>query len=249
MMRIPGPLCATDLDARWVDEGTMARHRSEAPAHRHSHRRQRRPVPPRTLSVAERRLLAALDEAGIHDAHERAMFLAQMSHESQDFRRLRENLHYSAARLRQVFPNRFRTDAEAEAAVAAGPDAIAERIYGGRRELGNTQPGDGARYIGRGYVHLTGRANYEAAGRALGLDLVNHPELAEEPAHAARIAVWFWSTHPVSGPARRGDVPGVTRIINGGLNGQADRQHRYDRYQEMLRLHDRPAATGQPTLP
>jgi len=177
------------------------------------------------------------------------MFLAQMSHESQDFRRLRENLHYSAERLRQVFPNRFPTDQDADTVVASGTDAIAERIYGGRRELGNTQQGDGARYIGRGYVHLTGRANYEAAGRALGLDLVNHPELAEEPAHAARIAVWFWTTHPVSGAARRGDVAGVTRIINGGTNGLADRRHRFERYRGLLQAHDHSAPDTQQTVP
>ena len=181
-------------------------------------------IPVRAITTAEQQLLHVLDAAGIANANERAMFLAQMSHETQDFRQLRENLRYSGPRLLQVFPGRFRDLDAAEAAVRAGPDAVAESLYGGRADLGNTHAGDGSRYIGRGHVHLTGRANYEAAGAALGLDLLSHPELAEDPKHAARIALWFWRVNHIGPHARRGDVRSVTQRVNGGVNGLADRQ-------------------------
>jgi len=99
--------------------------------------------------------------------------------------------------------------------------------YEGRRDLGNTQPGDGQRFKGRGYIQVTGRANYEAAGRALGLDLVNNPELAARPENAARIAAWYWNSRNLNSMADRGDFVGVTRRINGGTNGLASRQQYY----------------------
>ncbi len=99
--------------------------------------------------------------------------------------------------------------------------------YEGRRDLGNTQPGDGRRFKGRGYIQVTGRANYTAAGRALGLDLVNNPELASRPENAARIAAWFWNSRNLNSLAERGDFVGVTRRINGGTNGLQSRQQYY----------------------
>jgi putative chitinase len=205
---------------------------------------------PVELSAGERMSLEQLGTAGVVDTHERAMFLAQVSHESGDFRRLRENLHYSAQRLHAVFPRRIGTLEHAQELVRLGPDAIAEAVYGGRVDLGNVHPGDGALYIGRGYIQITGRANYEAAGTALGIDLVGHPELAEVPDIAARIAVWFWQRNSHIGQrARASDVAGVTRIVNGGTQGLADRNRRFRRYLNRLQQRDRlghaaPAATG-----
>lgn len=106
--------------------------------------------------------------------------------------------------------------------------------YEGRADLGNTQPGDGERFKGRGFIQVTGRANYEAAGKALGLDLVNHPELASLPQNASRIAAWYWSSRDINQIADRGDVVGVTQAINGGENGLADRQAYYARAQSAL---------------
>lgn len=101
--------------------------------------------------------------------------------------------------------------------------------YEGRRDLGNTHPGDGKRYKGRGPIQLTGRNNYIAAGKALKVDLVNHPTRAADPRYAFRIAVWFWTTRGLNAVADRGDFKAVTRIINGGYNGLADRQARLSR--------------------
>jgi predicted chitinase len=95
--------------------------------------------------------------------------------------------------------------------------------YEGRRDLGNTQPGDGKRFKGRGYIQLTGRANYAAAGKALGLDLVNNPELAAKPENAARVAAWYWNSRGLNKLADQGNFDGITKRINGGYNGKADR--------------------------
>ena len=249
MMCIPGALCTTRLGPDWIDTGTSTCTRMAAPAQRHAPTHRVAPhTATRPLNTHEQQILAVLDGATIHDLNERAMFLAQLSHESQDFHRVRENLHYSAARLLSVFSTHFSSLADAQAVIAGGTDAVAERIYGNRLKLGNTQPGDGARYIGRGFIQLTGRTNYAEAGDALSLDLVNHPELAEDRANAARIAVWFWTTHHVGPPARHGNVRAVTRIVNGRQVGLADREWRYRRYQSLLRAQV-PATNPSPVSP
>ncbi len=108
------------------------------------------------------------------------------------------------------------------------------RAYEGRRDLGNTHPGDGVLYRGRGAIQITGRSNYQTAGRALGLDLINHPELLENPTNAVRSAAWFWSTHGLNNLADRGDFRTITRRINGGLNGWHDRLHYYEQARQAL---------------
>ncbi|ATB51444.1 LysM peptidoglycan-binding domain-containing protein [Corallococcus macrosporus] len=101
--------------------------------------------------------------------------------------------------------------------------------YEGRRDLGNTQPGDGVRYKGRGPIQLTGRANYRAAGRALGIDLEGNPQRAKDPDVAFRIAGWYWSSRNLNTYADAGNFREVTRRINGGYNGMADREMYYRR--------------------
>lgn len=95
--------------------------------------------------------------------------------------------------------------------------------YEGRKDLGNIQPGDGVRFRGRGLIQVTGRANYTAAMMALDIDCVEHPELLEIPVNACRSAGWFWKTHGLNELADTGDQVKVTRRINGGINGLADR--------------------------
>ena len=106
--------------------------------------------------------------------------------------------------------------------------------YEGRADLGNTVKGDGSKYRGRGLIQITGRANYAACGEALGLDLINKPELLELPQHAAMSAAWFWSTRGLNTLAEQGDFTKITRRINGGLNGLADRQALYDKALKVL---------------
>jgi predicted chitinase len=104
------------------------------------------------------------------------------------------------------------------------------------QRLGNTQRGDGARFRGRGRIQLTGRANYTRAGAALGVDLVGHPELAAEPSIAARVAAWYWLEHGCNAAADQEDLEAVTRKINGGLNGYAQRVEAYQRARAALGL-------------
>jgi hypothetical protein len=93
------------------------------------------------------------------------------------------------------------------------------KLYEGRKDLGNTQPGDGARYHGRGFIQLTGRANYRAYGQKLGLPLEQNPELALQPDVAARILARYMKDRGIGKLAAQGDWQGVRRAVNGGLNG------------------------------
>jgi putative chitinase len=95
--------------------------------------------------------------------------------------------------------------------------------YEGRADLGNVVTGDGTRYKGRGLIQITGRANYKTCAAALGLDLINHPELLEQPINACRSAAWFWKSHGLNELADAGDQIKITRRINGGTNGLAER--------------------------
>jgi putative chitinase len=108
------------------------------------------------------------------------------------------------------------------------------QAYEGRKDLGNTQPGDGKRFKGRGPIQFTGRANYRRAGKALGLDLEGHPEKVATPEVGTRVAGWFWKTHGLNELADKGDFKLITRRINGGYNGLASRQKYYRRALEVL---------------
>ena len=114
-----------------------------------------------------------------------------------------------------------------------GP-TLAQTRYEGRADLGNIQAGDGSKYRGRGLIQITGRANYRACGDALGLDLINHPELLEKPQHACMSAAWFWATKGLSTLADESKFETITRRINGGVNGLADRQMLYARALTVL---------------
>lgn len=151
-------------------------------------------------------LNAAMNRYAIVGSLRAAAFIAQIGHESGQFRWLRE---------------------------IWGPTAQ-QAGYEGRADLGNTVKGDGSKYRGRGLIQITGRANYSACGEALGLDLINKPELLELPQHAAMSAAWFWSTRGLNTLADQKDFAKVTRRINGGLNGQAERQALYDKAMEVL---------------
>lgn len=164
-------------------------------------------------------LNAAMARFKINSPVRMAAFIAQVGHESGQLTRMVENLNYSADRLQAVWPNRF--NATLAAQVARKPEQIANIAYGGR--MGNTLPGDGWKYRGRGLIQLTGANNYRAAGAALGLDLVNHPEQVEQPDTAALVAGWFWQSNGLNELADSGQFAKITRTINGGLTGQADR--------------------------
>ena len=162
-----------------------------------------------------------------------AAFIGQCSHESGGFRTLNENLNYSAQGLRNTWPSRFPDDATANA-YARQPEKIANKVYGGRMGNGPEASGDGWRYHGRGLIQLTGKANYQAAGAALGVDLVANPDLAATPKYAALTAGWYWDTHKLNALADKQDNTAITKAINGSTLGLIDRQRRISDLLEKL---------------
>lgn len=152
-----------------------------------------------------------------------AMFIAQCAHESAGFTRFDENLNYSAERLLQVFPKYFKNSYEAQR-YAHNRVAIGSRIYANRMGNRDEASGDGWRFRGRGCIQLTGRNMYEAAGAALRLPLVTFPDHVEHAHTGAPVAAWYWHTHGCNALADRDDFVAVTKAINGGVNGLADRQ-------------------------
>ena len=114
-----------------------------------------------------------------------------------------------------------------------GPTAAQAR-YEGRKDLGNTVAGDGSKYRGRGLIQITGRANYMACGEALGLDLINQPELLEKSQYACMSAAWFWASRGLNTLSDAGSFSKITGRINGGQNGSVDRQALYARALRVL---------------
>lgn len=110
----------------------------------------------------------------------------------------------------------------------------AQARYEGRKDLGNVQLGDGFRFRGRGLIQTTGRDNYTATGKALGVDLIRHPEALEAPLLAARSAAWWWQAHGLNELADAGEIERISRRINGGTNGLADRLALYHITTEVL---------------
>ena len=108
------------------------------------------------------------------------------------------------------------------------------QAYEGRRDLGNTQPGDGKRYKGRGPIQLTGRANYRVYGRAAGIDFESHPELVAIPSIGLLVACMFWETKGLNQLADDDDVERITKRINGGLNGFEDRKAHLKKVKALL---------------
>lgn len=171
-----------------------------------------------------------------------AGFLSQIGHESAGFAKLEESLNYSTEALLETF-SRKRISAEdcyrhgRRRGQPANQEAIANLVYGGpwgRDNLGNTQPGDGWKFRGRGLKQLTGRSNYTRCGTALAEDFITNPDRLLMPVNAALSAGWFWSSNGLNALADRGDVPAMTRIINGGQIGLEQRAGLYAKAMETF---------------
>jgi len=167
----------------------------------------------------------------ISTTQRQASFIGQCQHESNNFRTLEENLHYSAAGLMRTWPSRFPSTDVAEQ-YANNPEKIANKVYSGR--LGNTEEGDGWAFHGRGIIQLTGKDLYTACGAALGVDFIGNPELLVQPKYAALSAGWFWNKKGLNDLADKKDYPEMTKRINGGLLGLADRIAKIDAAKEIL---------------
>jgi len=164
------------------------------------------------------------DKYQINTLQRQACFLGQTMHESGSFKFTKENLNYSAKALMATWPSRF-ADIETATQYERQPEKIANKVYSGR--MGNTEDGDGAKYIGRGLIQCTGKENYTHCGEALGIDLIGSPHLLEEPRYAVLSAGWFWNKKGLNALADEGTNNSfeiMTKRINGGLLGLDDRK-------------------------
>jgi putative chitinase len=165
-----------------------------------------------------------------------AHFLAQCGHESGGFRLTQENLNYSAKGLTGIFKKYFPTEAAATP-YARNPQKIANKVYANRMENGSEASGDGYKFRGRGYIQLTGRANYTAFGKSIGEDIVNNPDIVSGK-HALLSAAWFWSKNGLNkladGGASDATVTSITKRVNGGTIGLADRIKHFKEYYHLL---------------
>jgi putative chitinase len=169
-------------------------------------------------------------ENGINSDKEMAEFCAQCAHESAGFRRLIENLNYSAEGLARTWPSRYanadKSPNELAHRIARNPEQIANHTYSNRLGNGSPESGDGWKYRGRGIIQLTGKSNYQAAQDALGINCVDNPDTVGGIQCAARVAVWFWIKNKC-GKAK--SFEDQTKIINGGTHGIDDRRARLSR--------------------
>ena len=165
-----------------------------------------------------------------------AHFLAQCAHESLEFKVTQENLKYSANGLRKVFRKYFPSTAMADD-YARQPEKIASRVYANRMGNGNEASKEGYKYCGRGYIQLTGKCNYESFHETVDDDILANPELVCEK-YSLLSAAWFWNTCSLNHLADKGSttdvVTKITKKVNGGTNGLADRFKYFKKYCALL---------------
>lgn len=176
-------------------------------------------------------LEACFSRHGIDDATKICHFLSQVSHESGDFKKVYENLNYSAGGLLKVFPKYFK-DITIANQYARNPKKIASRVYANRMGNGDEGSGSGYRFRGRGYLMLTGRYNYELFSNYIGEDCVSNPDLIATK-YAMDSAFWFFNTNKLWDMCTKDDhasVVALTKRINGGVNGLSDRLIKFKTY-------------------
>lgn len=185
----------------------------------------------------------AMQRYDINTPLRKAHFLAQIGHESNSFKSVSESLNYSVDGLLKTFSRTRISEMDARkygrtSTQPADQQAIANIVYGGDwgvKNLGNTQPGDGWKFRGRGLLQVTGRANYTKLNQALNFDLVNRPErLVEDNLISAMAAGYYWSYKALNNWADKDDIVAITRLINGGTNGLDDRKSRLARAKKVF---------------
>jgi putative chitinase len=158
-----------------------------------------------------------------------AAFMAQTCHESGNYKNLEENLNYGWEGLRKTFPRYFPTDALAKQ-YERKPEAIANRVYDDANrinKMGNTAPGDGWKYRGRGIIQLTGKNNYLAFAADMGMTIDQVVEYVKTKKGAIESAAWFWSKRNINTVADTGNIDAVSKLVNGGNIGLTERRENY----------------------
>ena len=161
-----------------------------------------------------------------------SMFLAQVGHESGGLRTIKENLNYSADRLKVIFPKYFRGVDTTQ--FAKNPAKIANRVYANRMGNGDEASGDGYRYCGRGLIQLTGKSNYQAFAADMSWPLEEATEWLSTEEGAEWSAGWFWDSRELNQWADKNDILTVTKKINGGTIGLEDRKSHYEAALEIF---------------
>jgi putative chitinase len=173
---------------------------------------------------------------GINTPLRLAHFLAQCGHESGGFRLTQENLNYSAKGLNGIFKKYFPTEAAA-APYNRNPQKIANKVYSNRMGNGTEASGDGYKFRGRGYIQLTGKDNYTAFGKSIGIDMTANPDLVASQ-YALLSAAWFFTKNGLhkmaDGGATDAVVTSITKRVNGGTIGLADRIKHFKEYYHLL---------------
>jgi len=175
----------------------------------------------------------AFEKYDITTTNRIAGFMAQCAHESLDFTRLEENLNYSEKALNGVFGRYFGKGKRNAKEYARNPEKIANYVYqdefrSKRGAMGNTNAGDGWRFRGRGIKQLTGRNNYTAFGKSVGMSAEEAADYVATERGALESACWFWATNKLDKWADKGDIKGLTKKINGGTIGLEDRTRRWE---------------------
>jgi len=183
-------------------------------------------------------LVAVMPKYGINTERRAAHFISQCAHESNNFRSLQENLNYSEKALNAVFGRYFGAPPKRNAAeYARNPEAIANYVYMDefrKYKMGNVNEGDGWRFRGRGLKQLTGRHNYTKFGESIGITAEEAADYVATEKGAVESACWFWDTNKLNSIADTDDVVKMTKKINGGNIGLADRQARYAKAMEVF---------------
>ena len=156
-----------------------------------------------------------------------AGFIAQTAHESASYKTITENLNYSAKALDAIFGKYFKRAGVDAQEYHRQPRKIANRIYAGRMDNGNTSSGDGWTFRGGGILQLTGRYNYTQFGKTVGMSPEEATEYVRTPKGAIESACWFWTVNDINKYCDKNDIVGMTKRINGGTIGLADRKKHY----------------------
>ena len=173
----------------------------------------------KNLDIHYDSIMLTLEKYDINSPQRIAAFLANAIHETGGLRAFEENLNYSEKGLLATFSRRITKEEAVE--LARKPEQIANKVYGGRN--GNKDVGDGWKYRGRGIFQTTFKDNYSKVSKALGKDFVNNPELLSKQPYAALSAGVYWNSNNLNVLADKGDILGITKKINGGINGLEDR--------------------------
>lgn len=162
-----------------------------------------------------------------------AAFIAQCAHESGKFRLLSENLNYKAASLIKTWPKHF-PNMEIAERYANKPEMIASKAYANRMGNGDETSGDGWKYLGRGLIQLTGKENYSWFAASVSMDVEDVPKYLATFEGAVQSACFFWETNKLNQYADNGDILTMTKRINGGTIGLADRIEHYNHALSIL---------------